>query len=79
MTDSRFLNNLVGKRVRVVCRDRGDVPVLVLREYSPLGIVGEAGSDPHFFPWTEIIEVSASPEVSADAELAMAVFVDSEP
>jgi len=82
MTDSGFLKNLVGKRVRVVCKDPvdcGDVPVLTLREYSPLGIVGEAGSAQHFFPWTEIVEVSASPEVSADAELAMAVFVDSEP
>jgi hypothetical protein len=66
----------------VVCKDPvdcGDVPVLVLREYSPLGIVGEAGPAQHFFPWTEIIEVSASPESSADEALAMAVFVDSEP
>jgi hypothetical protein len=82
MTDSGFLSNLIGKRVRVVCKDPvdcGDVPVLTLREYSPLGIVGEAGTAQHFFPWTEIVEVSASPDVSADAELAMAVFVDSEP
>jgi hypothetical protein len=82
MTDSGFLSNLIGKRVRVVCKDPvdcGDVPVLVLREYSPLGIVGEAGRQQHFFPWAEIVEVSASPEVSADEEMALAVFVDSEP
>ena len=62
MTDSGFLSNLIGKRVRVVCKDPvdcGDVPVLTLREYSPLGIVGEAGTAQHFFPWTEIVEVSA--------------------
>jgi hypothetical protein len=82
MTDSGFLSNLIGKRVRVVCKDPvacGHVPVLTLREYSPLGIVGEAGLAQHFFPWSEIVEVSPSPEVSADAELALAVFVDSEP
>lgn len=82
MTDSGFLSNLIGKRVRVVCKDPvdcGDTPVLILREYSPLGIVGQAGAAQHFFPWTEIVEVSASPEVSAEDEMAMAVFVDSEP
>ena len=47
MTDSSFLSNLIGKRVRVVCKDPvdcGDIPVLILREISPLGIVGEAGT-----------------------------------
>jgi hypothetical protein len=82
MTDSGFLSNLIGKRVRIVCKDPvncGDIPVLVLREYSPLGIVAEAGTAQRFFPWTEIVEVSASPEISAEEEMAMAVFVDSEP
>jgi hypothetical protein len=82
MTDSSFLSNLIGKRVRIVCKDPvdcGDIPVLTLREYSPLGIVGEAGPAQHFFPWTEVVEVSASPEIAAGEELALAVFADSEP
>ena len=82
MTDSSFLSNLIGKRVRIVCKDPvdcGDIPVLTLREFSPLGIVGEAGPAQHFFPWTEVVEISASPEIAPGEELALAVFADSEP
>ena len=82
MTDSSFLSNLIGKRVRIVCKDPvncGDIPVLVLREVSPLGIVGEAGTEQHFFPWTEVVEISGCPEVAVGDELALAVFADSEP
>ncbi len=82
MTDSNFLSNLIGKRVRIVCKDPvdcGDIPVLILREISPLGVVGEAGTEQHFFPWTEVVEISASPEIRVGDELALAVFVDSEP
>jgi len=81
MTD-RFLSNLIGKPVKIVCKDPvdcGDVPVLVLREFSPLGIVGEAGAAQHFFPWTEVVEVSGCPEIPAGQELAPAVFAESEP
>ena len=82
MTDSGFLNNLIGTRVRIVCKDHldcGDSPVLVLREISPLGIVGEGGARMHFFPWTEVVEITACPEIEFGEELAMAVFADSEP
>ena len=80
MTDS-FLSNLIGKPVKIVCKDLvdgGDIPVLVLREFSPLGIVGE-GAAQHFFPWTEVVEVSGCPEIPAGQELALAVFAESEP
>jgi hypothetical protein len=81
MTDS-FLSGLVGKPVKIVCKDPvdcGDIPVLILREFSTLGIVGEAGEAQHFFPWTEVVEVSRCPEIPYGDELALAVFADSEP
>jgi hypothetical protein len=82
MTDSSFLANLIGKPVRIVCKDPvdcGGVPVFILREFSPLGIVGEAGTEQHFFPWSEVVEVRAWHEIPAGEELALAVFADSEP
>jgi hypothetical protein len=82
MTDSSFLSSLIGKPIRVVCKDPvdcGAVPVLTLREVSPLGIVGEGGGDQHFFPWTEVVEISASPGLNEDGELVSAAFADSEP
>ncbi|MBS1856241.1 MAG: hypothetical protein JST11_12820 [Acidobacteria bacterium] len=83
MIDSAFLNNLIGGRVRVLCKDHvgcGDAPVLILREVSPLGIVGEAAGEQHFFPWTEVIEISAcNGAAEMEEELVPAIFVDSEP
>ena len=82
MTDSSFLSNLIGKRIRIVCKDPvgcGGIPVLTLREVSALGIVGGAGTEQHFFPWTEVVEITASPEIPYGEELALAVFADSEP
>jgi hypothetical protein len=82
MIDSNFLSNLIGKPIRVVCKDPvdcGTVPVLTLREVSPLGIVGDGGGDQHFFPWTEVVEISASPRFIEDGELVSAAFADSEP
>jgi hypothetical protein len=82
MNDSSFLGGLIGKPVRVVCKDPldcGTVPVLTLREVSPLGIVGEGGGDQHFLPWTEVVEISASPGYVDDGELVSAAFADSEP
>lgn len=85
MIDSAFLNNLIGTRVRILCKDHvdcGDAPVLILREVSQLGIVGETASGQHFFPWTEVIEISAcsaAPEVEMEEGLVPAIFVDSEP
>ncbi len=82
MTDSSFLSNLIGKPIRVVCKDPvdcGTVPVLTLREVSPLGIVGEGGGDQHFFPWTEVVEISASPGPAEGGDIGSAAFADSEP
>jgi hypothetical protein len=82
MIDSSFLSNLIGKPIRVVCKDPldcGTVPVLTLREVSPLGIVGEGCGDQHFFPWTEVVEISASPRHVEDGELVSVAFADSEP
>jgi hypothetical protein len=82
MTDSGFLNNLIGTHVRVLCKDPVDcgvTPVLILREISPLGIVGEGGGHMHFFPWTEVVEITACPEMELSDDLALAVFADSEP
>lgn len=82
MTDSSFLANLIGKPVRILCKDPvdcGRVPVLILREFSPLGIVGEAGAEQHFFPWSEVVEVRPWHEIPVGEELALAVFADSEP
>ena len=82
MNDSSFLSNLIGKPIRVVCKDPvdcGTVPVLTLREVSPLGIVGEGGGDQHFFPWTEVVEISASPGFTEGGDFASAAFADSEP
>ena len=82
MTDSNFLSNLIGKDIRVVCKDPlecGAIPVLTLREVSPLGIVGEGGGDQHFFPWTEVVEISANPALAEEGELVSAAFADSEP
>ena len=82
MQDSSFLSNLIGKPIRVVCKDPvdyGTVPLLTLREVSPLGIVGEGGGDQHFFPWAEVVEIRASPGLADGADLVSAAFADSEP
>jgi len=82
MTDSSFLSDLIGKPVRVVCKDPvdcGTVGVLTLREVSPLGIVGEGGGDQHFFPWAEVVEISASSGSVEDGDIVSAAFADSEP
>ena len=82
MNDSSFLSNLIGKPVRVVCKDPvdcGAVGVLTLREVSPLGIVGEGAGDQHFFPWSEVVEISASTGSAEGGDLASAAFADSEP
>jgi hypothetical protein len=55
--DSVFLRNLLGKRVRIVAVDEEDLPPLTLREVSSLGVVAEDSTGPHFYPWTEIVEI----------------------
>ena len=44
-----------------------------------LGIVGEGGGDQHFFPWSEVVEISASAGLADGADLVSAAFADSEP
>ncbi|MGA2136129.1 MAG: hypothetical protein ABSH50_27890 [Bryobacteraceae bacterium] len=58
--DSAFLRNLVGKRVRIVAVDEDELPPLTLREISGFGIVAEDTIGVHFYPWTEIVEISAA-------------------
>lgn len=55
-----FLRNLLGKRVRIVAVNEEDLPPLTLREVSSLGIVAEDSMGAHFYPWTEIVEISAA-------------------
>ncbi len=58
--ESMFLRNLLGKRVRIVAVNEEDLPPLTLREVSSLGIVAEDSMGAHFYPWTEIVEISAA-------------------
>jgi hypothetical protein len=58
--DSVFLRNLLGKRVRIVAVDEEDLPPLTLREVSSFGVVAEDSMGAHFYPWTEIVEISAA-------------------
>ena len=71
-TDSIFLRSLVGKRVRVVAVDEDDLPPLTLREISGLGVVAEDSMGPHFYPWTEIVEISPAKNETPDWEFAHA-------
>ena len=58
--ESVFLHNLLGKRVRIVAVDEDDLPPVTLREVSSFGVVAEDSNGAHFYPWTEIVEISAS-------------------
>jgi hypothetical protein len=64
--DSVFLHNLLGKRVRIVAVDEDDLPPLTLREVSNFGIVAEDTAGAHFYPWTEIVEISAARNGTVD-------------
>lgn len=82
MRDSSFLNNLIGRSVKIVCKDAvgdGATPLVILREISVLGVVGENPGGLHFFPWTEVAEISPhSVDVKAE-DLSLAFCADSEP
>ena len=81
MIDSSFLNGLIAKPVRVICRDSAasaEAP-LVLREVSALGLVGDNPDGSHFFPWSEVVEVAAVQPAFVSEDLALACFADSEP
>ncbi|HVN03141.1 MAG TPA: hypothetical protein VMT86_01920 [Bryobacteraceae bacterium] len=64
--DSLFLRNLLGKRVRIVAVDEDDLPPLTLREVSSLGVVAEDSVGMHFYPWTEIVEISPARNGTVD-------------
>jgi len=71
--DSVFLHNLLGKRVRIVAVDEDDLPPLTLREVSSFGVVAEDSKGAHFYPWTEIVEISAARSAVAEWEPLMAL------
>jgi hypothetical protein len=78
MSDSPFLNNLIGKPVRIVCRDHvaaADNP-LVLREVSQLGLVADDSHDSHFFAWAEVVEVISPDDQIESEDAILACFAD---
>ena len=81
MIDSRFLNSLIAKPVRIVCKDltasSAEAPLL-LREVSGLGLVGDNAQGSHFFPWAEVVEIVAVPPAVTSDDLALACCADSE-
>ena len=77
-TDSAFLGKLVGKAVRIIAVDEEDLPPLVLREVSRLGVVADSVTGSHFFPWNEVVEIRPCDDprcVDVEAMLGL----DSEP
>ena len=78
MSDSPFLNSLIGKPVRIVCRDHvaaADTP-LVLREVSQLGLVADDSHDSHFFAWAEVVEVISPDDQIESEDAILACFAD---
>lgn len=78
MSDSPFLNSLIGKPVRIVCRDHVAVAnsPLVLREVSQLGLVADDSHDSHFFSWQEIVEVVTPDEPAGGDDAILACFTE---
>lgn len=64
--ESIFLRSLLGKRVRIVAVDEEDLAPLTLREVSSFGVVAEDAMGAHFYPWTEIVEISPAKAGSVD-------------
>jgi len=80
MSDSSFLNGLIGKPVWIVCRDpvASTAAPLVLKEVSQLGLVADDSHKSHFFAWAEVVEV-ASAEADTESEASvLACFSDGE-
>ncbi len=83
--DSLFLRGLIGKPVHLLVVDEDDLPSMILREISSLGVVAQDANTSRFFPWAEIIEITSAEERPAhpeagDAESAeAAIAADSEP
>jgi hypothetical protein len=59
-TESVFLRSLIGRRVRIVAVDEDNLPPLTLREVSSFGVVAEDSTGAHFYPWTEIVEITSA-------------------
>jgi hypothetical protein len=78
-SDSEFLAELMGKRVRIVAADEPGLPPLVLQEVSQLGVVAASETGAHFFPWAEIVEIRPADGRPAEEELVDVLAVDSEP
>ncbi|MBS1829715.1 MAG: hypothetical protein U0R19_23785 [Bryobacteraceae bacterium] len=78
MSDSPFLNSLIGKPVRIICRDHvaaADSP-LVLKEVSQLGLVADDSHDSHFFAWAEVVEVVSPDEPVSPDKAILACFAE---
>ena len=78
-SESNFLRGLLGKPVEIIAVDEDDLPPMVLREVSGLGVVAEGLGKPRFFPWNEIVEISPCDLDEVAHEEAAYLCVDSEP
>jgi hypothetical protein len=78
-SDSEFLAELMGKRVRIIAVDEAGLPPLVLQEVSQLGVVAADDAGAHFFPWAEIVEIRPANGQPAEPDLVDVLAVDSEP
>jgi hypothetical protein len=80
MSDSSFLNSLIGKPVWIVCRDpvaSASAP-LVLKEVSALGLVADDTHRSHFFAWAEVVEVASADSTTESEASVLACFSDGE-
>ena len=80
MSDSTFLNGLIGKPVWFVCRDpvASTTAPLLLREVSGLGLVADDSHRAHFFAWAEVVEVAPAESGGESEESVLACFGDYE-
>ena len=76
--ESRFLQGLLGRLVQIVLVDEENLPPLTLLEISTIGVVADDAGRARFFPWKEIVEISAY-DAEAARELSAMLCVDSEP
>lgn len=81
--ESAFLNSLMGKRVELVAVDAPVLPPMTLEEVTSLGVVVHDDERPHFFPWSEVVEIApckpAAREAQTEELMEAALEVDSEP
>jgi hypothetical protein len=81
--ESAFLNSLMGKRVELVAVDAPVLPPMTLEEVTSLGVVVHDDERPHFFPWSEIVEIAPCTPCAGERQteelMEAALEVDSEP